>query len=59
VPTTVARTSCGCASDFHLPGFGDHMIVREYVAFFIDNETGALTLLRHQAIKKSKVTRAR
>ena len=45
--------------DFHLPGVGDHMIVGENVTFFIDDETGALAFLRHQAIEEIKSDGAR
>ncbi len=32
---------------FDLAGFGDDVIVGEDVSFFVDDETGALALLRH------------
>src|SRR5271157_2595115 len=37
---------------FNLARFGDDVIVGEDVSFFVDNETGALAFLRHQAVKE-------
>ena len=38
--------------DFDLPGFGDHVVVGEDVAFFVDDEAGALTFLRDQSVEE-------
>src|SRR3954465_13982463 len=38
--------------DLNLPRVGDHVIIREHVAIFIDDEARALPLLWNQAIKK-------
>src|SRR6266403_6239822 len=39
---------------FHLAGFGNHVIVSQHVAFFINDEPRALALLRHQAVEEIK-----
>src|SRR3954469_23346001 len=38
--------------DLNLPRVGDHVIIGEHVAIFIDDEARALPLLWNQAIKK-------
>src|SRR5438270_8915681 len=38
--------------DLNLPRVGDHVIIREHVAIFIDDEARALPFLRNQAVKK-------